>query len=370
MRYLATDSLFVAVCMTALVACQPKALPMTPEETKRVEALTANMTPRCIGRHMIDLPEVFVLNSEADAEIEGVRLTVTAVSKVDFEMLFEATQTKLARQFQIGKNKNLPHLRRIIPLPSRTLGGVFDRAESDATGRGSRKFEAIGWRDGFQINAAILASDYSFPEYADDPIAKQLKSDVDEKLALLLKIFERVRGRTPTEQPQDPGLCIANGFVRGPAQENEQVNISFHLKDSPDVFFDFNHWTSVRAAKSLMDRKSIVEKDLATSGSKTIRAGKREIQGLPYEEWLVKGPTPDRVPGNTFTLNGNETANEPTKPFVEFRLFNGLRIPARQRTMEESAQLKDLKKASFTDAEAISIWDKVTPTLRPRPGAL
>jgi hypothetical protein len=370
MRHLTTGTLFVAVCTMALVACQPKALPMTPEETTRVEALTTNMTPRCIGRHMIDLPEVFVLNSEAGAEIEGVRLTVVPMSKANFEMLFEATQFRLAGLKQAGKDKNRPHLRRTIPLPSPNLGGIFDRAKSDASSdRSGREIEVMGWRDGYRISALVAATDLTFPEDADDPIAKQLKTDVDEKLAQLLKVFERVRGRSLTEQPTEAGLCIANGFVRGPAIENEHMNISFHLKNAPDVFFNFNHWTSVRGAKSLMDRKPIVERDLATSGSKTIRAGKREIQGLPYEEWLVQGPTPARVPGNMFTLNGNETRNELTKPFVEFRLFNGFRIPARQRTMEESAQLKDLEKASLTDAEAIAIWDRVTANLRPRPGA-
>ncbi|MBP9063024.1 MAG: hypothetical protein KBF81_04520 [Aquabacterium sp.] len=70
-----------------------------------------------------------------------------------------------------------------------------------------------------------------------------------------------------------------------------------------------------------------------------------------------------------FTLHGNETASEPAKPFVELRLFNGFRIPAPERTLEEKSRLKDLEKATLTEAQTIALWDKVTATLRMRPGA-
>jgi Tle cognate immunity protein 4 C-terminal domain/Tle cognate immunity protein 4 N-terminal domain len=364
--------LFIA-CLTALVACQQKAQSMTPEQNKKMETLTANMTPRCIGRHMIDLPQVFVLNSESGTEIDGVTVTIKPMSKPNFEMLFDATQKRLAGLFQLGKDKNRPHLRRTIPLPAPSIGGVFDRAESESNSdRSGRVLQAVGWRDGYRINSLIKATDLTFPEDADDPIAKQLRTDVNEKLALLLKVYERLRGRGLNEIPTEPGLCIANGFVKGPANPKEQTFFPFHLDGAPDVFFGFHSKTDVREKDTILQRSADIEKLMKEAGASTVRKGKRPLNGVEAEEWLSRGPTPSHVQGTMFQLMANETSTDPAKPNIELGLFNGFSIPRPELPDEEMRRLglyEELKKASLTEAEAVAIWDKVTATLRPRPGA-
>ena len=71
-----TLTLFAAL----LVACSPQTTPMTPEEAKRVEALTAKMTTRCVGRFLLDLPAEFVLNSQSSTEIDGVKIEIGRAS--------------------------------------------------------------------------------------------------------------------------------------------------------------------------------------------------------------------------------------------------------------------------------------------------
>ncbi len=198
---------------------------------------------------------------------------------------------------------------------------------------------------------------------------KDFPTDVPQKLDHLLKIYSRVRGRRDDEIPTDQGDCIANGFVAGPPSDQQAIDVAYHLQGSPDVYFDFNHTTAVREHDSLLERTAKTEQEMKGSGTQTVRKGKRELNGLPYEEWLMKGPTPDRVPGTMFILHGNETATDPAKPFVGLRLFNGFRVPASERSLEEKSQLNDLQKATLTEAQALALWDKVTATLRFRPGA-
>ena len=78
------------------VRLQPKAIPMTPEEAQRVEALTANMTTRCMGRYLVDMPERFVLNPVSTTQIEGVKVAVQPMLKQHFEMALEAVIVELA----------------------------------------------------------------------------------------------------------------------------------------------------------------------------------------------------------------------------------------------------------------------------------
>jgi hypothetical protein len=362
-------NVFSALCLMALVACQPKPTPMTPQETQHFEKLTSQMSTRCVGRYLVDMPEAFVLNSEAQAEIEGVKVDVRPMTRGMFEQAFQGRRKKLESMLQLGET--WPHLRKTLPVPNSSLGAVFDRAESDGAGRLGRTLELMAWSNGFQLKGSIDATDTTFPEDANDSIAKQLKTDVAEKLAKLLSVYDRVRGRSNQEIPAEAGFCIANGFVKGPANEDEEAYVPFHLDGAPDVYFHFSvNKDDGKEQQSLLQRMGQVEREMKASGTQTVRKGKRQIHALDYEEWLMKGPTAYDVPGTMFTFVGNETQRGATHPFIRLELFNGFRIPAPELTSEESAQLKKLERATLSEAEAVAVWDKVTGTFRPRPGAL
>ena len=356
-----------------LYACQPKAPPMTPEETQRVESLTANMSTRCVGRFLVDMPERFVLNSESTTEIEGVKIAVRPMDKWLFEKTLEARENSLARTKFFGDRSSLPFLREKFELPVPSVGVIFDRAESESTSRLSRTLDLLGWRDGFEIKAVINATDNTFPESANDSIAKQLGNDTPEKLAHLLKVYERVSGRKDTEVPSVPGLCIPNGFVAGAEREGQETDAVYHLADAPDVWFGFGSTDAVRSKTSLFQRSAEVERFIERQEVKTIRKETRTLHGLPYEEWLFGNyPYQDGVRGTKFYLYGNELRADPKQPFVEFKLLNGDRIPVGELSMQQKDALRlneILTKATLTEAEALAVWDKVSATFRPRPGA-
>lgn len=357
---------FITVLISSLLllGCTPKATPMTPQETQRVAQFTEAMSPRCFGRHLMDMPKAFVINSDDTAQVEKVKIKIEPMAKAVFDLRLQARERELRALHMDGK-PSVPFLRRIESSPNVADGKIFNRAE-DSMSEIGRILELMSWRDGYALFLTIGADDYGGAGFhrADDP-----PDNTMERISILLKVYDRTRGRAEAEIPTEPGLCIANGFVRGPANDQEEMNIPYVLAGTPDVFFNFVYTTKIHENDTLLERSGKTEKEMKAAGTETVRKGKREINSLPYEEWLMRGPTPDHVPGTMFALHGNETSADPAKPFITLGFFNGYRIPAPPRTMEESAQLKDLQRASLTEAEAVGIWDKVTATMRLRPGA-
>lgn len=360
----------IALVLTALlVACQPKAIPMTPKETQRVSALTANMTTRCVGRYLIDMPELFVLNSESTTEIEGVKIEVMPMDKWLFERSLEARETRLRQDTIIGTHfgAGIPSLTEVHRLPNQ-FGVIFDRSRTTESPV-LRTLELQDWKEGYFIKATIDSQDVTLAKRK----RPELKTNTPEKLAHLLKVYERISGRKDTEIPSTPGLCIPNGFVAGADRQGQETDAVYHLSDAPDVWFGFGSSDATKESTSLFDRAPDVERAMKDGGSKTLRKAKRTINGQEYEEWLfINTPEQDGIKGNMFLMHGNELRMDRSQPFVDFGFHNGNRIPVPELSMEQKDRLRlneALKKATLSDAEALAIWDKVSATLRPRPAA-
>jgi hypothetical protein len=362
--YRRTRMLLPATAIAMLAACQPQTVTMTPEETQRVAQLTERMTPRCVGRYLIDLPASFVLNSQWSAVIEGVKINVQPMTKAMFDVSLAAHKSKLSGQTIVGEKTLALTETRSLPSDG---GVVFNRSRN---GESSvlRAWDAVAWAGGYRISAVVDARDMSKSDGAFKGDTR--RTDLEEKFAVLLSVLTRLRGRPETEVPREPGFCIANGFLAGPPSENEESYVSFELAGSPDVWL--NVASIPETAKEdtrLLERTAQVERDMMASGTQTIRKGAVMFRGAPFDEWLFKGRTPDRVPGTMFYLLGNESTPGLAHPFIRMQLFNGFRVPAPERTAEQSAQLQDLERASLSEAEAIGVWNKVAATVRLRPGA-
>jgi hypothetical protein len=360
----------LSIALTALLtACLTKVPAMTPEETKRIKQVTARPSTRCVGRYLIDLPEAFVMNSESKgAEVDGVKIVdVRPMNKAQFELALADREADLRKEHIIGEQTS--SLDAVHPLPGNT-GVVFDRSESGELAA-YRTLELHGWKDGYSIEMRINSRDLTK--------AKRLYSgetrdtDTPQKLAHLLKVYHRVRGRSNDQIPTEQGLCFPFGFVVGPAIEGEVGGYLFDLKNSPDVYFRFTENGNLHEETTLLQRSGQVEGEMNASGTRTIRKGKREIYKLPYEEWLMHGPTPDRVPGTMFTLLGNEVAKGADKPFVKLLMHNGFRViqphNLTDKQKEKLGLYSSLERATLSETEALAIWDKVSATLRPRAGA-
>lgn len=361
--------------MAALLisACQAKPPALTEQEAQNMQTLTKKMTPRCMGRYLIDVPEDMELNSEGGQEIEGVTIDIKPMTESAFKMMLKGRKLELESTVMLGTEK-YPLLRTAIPLPVGTQGFVFDRANDDASGgRLNRMLELLAWNDGYRILATIKAVDTTFPEDAKDPVNQSLKNTMTENLAQLLKVFNRTKGRADHDIPTAQGVCILNGFISGPPTDQESLTIFYHLKTADDVYFTFRTVSLYAGSDSLLDRDKNMAPLIAENGGHTLRKGHRDVHDMKGQEYLaaiIADPNTDgvRVMTNTFIFEGNSRIGSAKTPLVTINLDNGTRKPERERRYnEEFAPL--VNKATLSDAEAVALWDAVIPTLRPRPGA-
>lgn len=329
-----------------------------------MKKITQTMTPRCIGRYLIDMPEDLVLNSQFNVVIDEVSIELKPMTKQAFDARTEKREIELKAERLMGKSDQ-PVLKEIVPIEN-GYGRVFDRSR-DGGSNVLRKLELHGLRDGYGMILTIDARDMSY-------VTRKRENDIRdtnsrEKLAHLLSMYERVRGRADNEVPTEQGVCIHNGFVLGPPSDEEEVLVSYHLKDSQDVYFSLETASNFREDTNLLDRGRQIEAGAAEADGHTVRKGRHEAHGIKYDEWLLTGKTTDRVKGQLFTFEANSKLGNAKAPIIMITFHNGYRIPAAPRTMEESAVLPDITQATLSEAESLALWDAVIPTLRPRPGA-
>lgn len=347
-----------------MTACQPATPPMSPQETAYMDALTQNPTPRCVGRYMIDLPENMTpVTGPHGTEIEDVKIEVTPMNQTRYELALKEREHLLKNQHMDGEANN-PYLKSVIKLANNS-GLIFNRARATGSADVARTLELWSWRDNFQMKMSIDADDPTDPKYADHPRISKRKKTIDEKLAHLLAVYSRTRGRADTDIPTEPGFCFAHGFVAGKAGEKEKMNILYAFNNVPDVSLGFEYDALFQEDTSLLDRGKEINAMLKNSNGRSLRKGKNKTGGVSAEEWLMTGNTDSNVMGHTFTLeSSNKTGREDT-PFFVIDMQNG----NYWGDDDLDNPRPKLTKATLSEAQAIVFWERVTATLRPRPNA-
>ena len=351
-------------------ACAPEMPPMTPEETQRMNQLTSTMTTRCVGRYLIDLPDAFVLNEISTTKLEDVEiLKIKPMHKVDFQLLLEQRDRELKATHMDGEPSN-PFLKKYEMLPPGDIGKIFNRAYQSGAADVARVLELMAWKDGYLLSATIRAKDSTGTAYENEPWAKSSPNDVPQKLAHLLDVYNRLQGRKDTEVPSGPGVCFPNGFLRGPATDHEQIDLHYHLSQSKDAYFSFHSLSDLVQETELLDRGPAIEKALKQASGRTLRKGKVTGPIPSAQEWLLtrKSEESDLMLLD-FTLEANAKAGSAQTPVLVLDFVSGVEAPGPALTLEEVAVRKPLSSKPFNEAESITLWDTVAPTLRPRPGA-
>lgn len=354
---------FMALAALALNGCKPTVAEMTPDEHRRMAPILAKLTPRCIGRYLIDLPKDFVLNPVSKTLIDGVTIEVRPMKKYQFDSALEL------RRLQIESEKfPQPYLKDVRPVPA-AQGAIFNRAEGGSSAS-SRVWELFGWRDGFQLNLTIAARDEALAIRR----VPELKTNLEEKLVHLLSVFERTRGREDDEVPTESGVCFANGFVRGPASDKEEIVLSYDMgglpKGQEDGGFTIHSISDIGPEKTtLLQRGPAIEENLDRIGGATLRSGKRHSHGLDFEEWLLRRPNERKVMMYDFKAELNTGLGNAQAPLVILDFGSGMGIARPPESLDEAASRKPIDKAIFSEAESVALWDAVVPTLRKRPSA-
>ena len=155
------------------------------------------------------------------------------------------------------------------------------------------------------------------------------------------EILNGLKTRQEFEVPNKHGICLIGGFIANDGKKPFEVHSTVEFAKQHDMSLEIMHGDVLKAGEAtLLQRKVDPEKGLLVKAlTRTIRQGKRTINGMPGEEKLVKWG------GNKYMFFWERDGGDP-------RIM-----------MQFGAEKKDGTKRS--EAEVLAIWDTVLPTLKP-----
>ena len=240
-----------------------------------------------------------------------------------------------------------------IVVDTRTL--IPDRAMMQVT-RGGFHWENIIGKDGmpyeadlyFKLDnddAYIVRSFFYIP--ADNKKAPvNWKTQEKEAINTMEKKFRQeilngLKTRQEFEVPNKHGICLIGGFIADDGKKPFEVHSTVEFDKQHDMSLEIMHGDVLEAGEpTLLQRKVNLGKGAMVKAlTRTIRQGKRTINGMSGEEKLVKWG------GNKYMFFWERDGGDP-------RIM-----------MQFGAEKKDGTKRS--EAEVLAIWDTVLPTLKP-----
>ena len=155
------------------------------------------------------------------------------------------------------------------------------------------------------------------------------------------EILNGLKTRQAFEVPNKHGICLIGGFIADDGKKTFEVHSTVEFAKQHDMSLEIMHGDVLKAGEAtLLKRKVDPEKGLLVKAlTRTIRQGKRTINGMSGEEKLVKWG------GNKYMFFWERDGGDP-------RIM-----------MQFGAEKKDGTKRS--EAEVLAIWDTVLPTLKP-----
>ena len=240
-----------------------------------------------------------------------------------------------------------------IVVDTRTL--IPDQAMMQVT-RGGFHWENIIGKDGMPYEAdlyfkldnddAYIVRSFFYIPAENGKAPANWKAQEKEAINTIEKKFRQeilsgLKTRQEFEVPNKHGICLIGGFIADDGKMPFEVHSTVAFAKQHDMSLEIMHGDVLKAGEAtLLQRKVDPEKGLLVKAlTRTIRQGKRTINGMSGEEKLVK-------------WGGNKYM------FFWERDGGDLRI-----MMQFGAEKKDGTKRS--EAEVLAIWDTVLPTLKP-----
>ena len=240
-----------------------------------------------------------------------------------------------------------------IVVDTRTL--IPDRAMMQVTRKGFGWEDLVG-DDGMPYEAdlyfkldnddAYIVRSYFYIPAENGKAPANWKTQEKEAINTMEKKFRQeilngLKTRQEFEVPNKHGICLIGGFIADDGKKPFEVHSTVEFAKQHDMSLEIMHGDVLKAGEAtLLQRKVDPEKGLLVKApTRTIRQGKRTINGMPGEEKLVKWG------GNKYMFFWERDGGDP-------RIM-----------MQFGAEKKDGTKRS--EAEVLAIWDTVLPTLKP-----
>ena len=240
-----------------------------------------------------------------------------------------------------------------IIVDTRTL--IPDRAMMQVTRKGFGWEDLVG-DDGMPSEAdlyfkldnddAYIVRSYFYIPAENGKAPANWKAQEKEAINSIEKKFRQeilsgLKTRREFEVPNKHGICLIGGFIADDGKKPFEVHSTVEFAKQHDMSLEIMHGDVLKAGEAtLLQRKVDPEKGLLVKAlTRTIRQGKRTINGMSGEEKLVKWG------GNKYMFFWERDGGDP-------RIM-----------MQFGAEKKDGTKRS--EAEVLAIWDTVLPTLKP-----
>lgn len=367
-------------CLVLLTGCD-RQIDASSNDEDTIMQISNQLTTRCVGRYLIDLPADLILTSRGGQTIDGVRLRVTPATTGEFKKLLAERTISLKAAVASSKGVTYPALRQTLPLPTGLDGVLFDAAEPESvSGRMARILEVIAFRDGYLLQAEVGAVDTTFPEEKEnETLHAYVKTDVAQKIGLILDIVSRTRGRKDTDIPTQQGVCIVNGFVQKPPTIGESVGMIFQFRDIDNFYVRAASSSLSRGKNTILDRIERTRPLIESSNGKVFKKAKRNVGGMngyevAYSMLTDENAERGRVMVDQFIFELNAAEGSKRTPRMRIEVLNGKTLAGTSETevddgTEPEASTAPLKPAPLSTDAVEKMWDKIIPTIRARPNA-
>jgi hypothetical protein len=309
---------------------------MTNDSIKKM--ISSNKSTFCMGRFVIDVPVDSKL-SGGNYKYDFIRIEpVKLMSFVQFEADIAAREAELKSKSNLRtKDRMLLQAERPDKVTSILSSWTVDASTAQVT------IAAHRWINGQRFLFAV------------DVAENRQESGMRRIRDALL----RLRPRTDTDAPTQPGYCFAGGFIANAEWENEEAAIDIDIAGHPDAFVSV--WiyplASHKHDKPLLERMGGLTQalgNLATSVH-VLRKGNRQIGPYKGQEHLASAPNSGGMRGHAFVW---ETQGDGTldTPAIKIELTTG-----------HQDDKGNPQKTTLTDQQAIKLWDEILNSFRLRP---
>lgn len=322
--------------------------------TNRIDQIKAEKRTVCLGRFLIDVPQnaevvygparVPVYLSRFEGEGRNMEATLKRATATVSSQLKYADEELNGQYSMLGK---------ILAGAGEFHKMVFDVDKAVGSYYNVRSYIRIG-KDLYLQEYPVSGKGSTYLEAAD----------------LLTEVARSLRSRADDEIPNEPGVCLDGAFLREPSRYMlEEVTLGIRLKEFPDVHIAIEMTKKdIFIESDALEPRMIHAKQAAIKSGmgkwysqiKFLRSGYRQLGGWHGFEVLAHKPAQKHEGENhEFAFQSHGEPKNPLLPVLQIELHTGVKGNTTGST-----------KPSITDEEAISLWDTIIGSIRPRPMAV
>lgn len=323
-------------------------------DTYKVARMTEKMKTVCVGRMLIDLPD------EARVELYGARIDgfvveAFAESPEAFKTRVAAREAEIrAKPDRLGASNNMESARD-VRTDTGLAGKIFVHGRNVTEGSAAKGLELERYHyEGVALEAHVHANGISIDVTADDYDPGRAGN--------LARLVGQLIANPANSIPSEPGFCIDRAYVRDPlkAEQGEQVTMAAKLPSHLDIGINFDTIAGAKPdAQGLLERndESHARAPVAVNMRFTrLRAAPRTIGGLTGDELVERVIEENFVLVYGFQWEMNGTVDDVLTPALSLIMATG-------RGDEGPIS------SSLSQHAAVSLWDRISSSIRTRPAA-